>query len=151
MIRSFNINKITKNVIRNNSKSIGIKSLCVRVSSSSSSNTINLNTISKSRRELSTKVPFIGNNNNGNASSDSKRTIASSTTTSSSPANVQSVPSSLSENDINYFKNFLNKSHNNKDDEELVKLKLVGPREDNWYHYHYDYYYHYHHYYFYHH
>ena len=141
MIRS-NINKISNKIIRhNNIKSIGIKSIItnksIRLNSSSSSSSnnnnitnVNNNTISNTRRELST-IPFIGNNNNS-SSNDNKRTIvSSSSSSSSSPSPLQSLKT-LSENDINHFKNILNNSHNIQDDKILTKLNLVGPRDDNW-------------------
>ena len=143
MIRS-NINKISDKIIRhNNIKSIGIKSIItnksIRLNSSSSSSSssnnnnitnVNNNTITNTRRELST-IPFIGNNNNS-SSNDNKRTIvSSSSSSSSSPSPLQSLKT-LSENDINHFKNILNNSHNIQDDKVLTKLNLVGPRDDNW-------------------
>ena len=141
MIRS-NINKISNKIIRhNNIKSIGIKSIItnksiiIRLNSSSSSSNnnnitnVNSNTITNTRRELST-IPFVGNNNNN--SNDNKRTIvSSSSSSSSSPSPLQSLKT-LSENDINHFKNILNNSRNIEDDKVLTKLNLVGPRDDNW-------------------
>jgi len=144
MIRS-NINKISNKIIRhNNIKSIGIKSIItnksIRLNSSSSSNNnsnnnitnVNNNTITNTRRELST-IPFIGNNNNNNNNgNDNKRTIvSSSSSSSSSPSPLQSLKT-LSENDINHFKNILNNSNIIKDDKVSTKLNLVGPRDDNW-------------------